>query len=76
MEVTMQNIIRIHDVAKMAGVTTNTILNHERVGNLPPAERLGVQRIYTPEAARQVVIYFAGRKKWSRMDNTQENDSD
>jgi DNA-binding transcriptional MerR regulator len=58
----------LREVAKLAGITMSGLLYHEDAGRIAPAERVGNQRVYSPEATRAIIVYFANRKKFSPLE--------
>ncbi|MGI8461457.1 MAG: MerR family transcriptional regulator [Solirubrobacterales bacterium] len=50
----MSATLTIGDLASAAGIKTSAIRYYERVGVLPPAERVSGQRRYAPEAIGQL----------------------
>jgi DNA-binding transcriptional MerR regulator len=49
-------LVPIGELARRTGVATSALRYYERIGLLPPAERAGGRRHYTPSSAERVAL--------------------
>lgn len=61
--------LTIGQVAAQAGVTASAIRYYERIGLLPPAERVGGQRRYTLEAVRRLAVIDVAKRAGLTLDD-------
>ena len=64
----MQRTLTIGQLATRAGVAASAIRFYERSGVLPPAERVGGQRRYGPEAVRRREVLAVAKRAGFTLD--------
>jgi MerR family transcriptional regulator, redox-sensitive transcriptional activator SoxR len=60
--------LRIGEVAQRAGVNTSLIRYYERIGLLPPAERVSGQRRYEPIVLRRLAVIDVAQRAGLSLD--------
>ncbi len=64
----MEETLTIGQLAGRAGVATSAIRFYERSGVLPPAERVGGQRRYGPDAVRRLELLSVAKRAGFTLD--------
>jgi len=60
--------LRIGEVAAQAGINTSQIRYYERIGLLPPAERVSGQRRYEPAVLRRLAVIDVAQRAGLSLD--------
>lgn len=55
---TMKPTMSVYEVADFLGVRFYRIIYGERIGDLPPPQRVGEKRVYSEEDAARIREYF------------------
>ena len=63
-----EHTLRIGEVAARAGVNTSLIRYYERIGLLPPAERVSGQRRYNPAILRRLAVIDVAQRAGLSLD--------
>jgi DNA-binding transcriptional MerR regulator len=64
----VRGVLRIGEVARQAGIATSQVRYYERIGLLPPPERLSGQRRYGPEVLRRLAVIDVAQRAGLRLD--------
>jgi MerR family transcriptional regulator, redox-sensitive transcriptional activator SoxR len=67
-----EQALRIGEVAAQAGINTSQIRYYERIGLLPPAERVSGQRRYDPAILRRLAVIDVAQRAGLSLDEIAE----
>lgn len=65
MTTTLKPAISVYEVADLLGIRFYRIAYAERIGELPPPQRIGEKRVYSEEDVERIRRYFTDRAERS-----------